>query len=106
MSEFFQGTKGPWEVKYEACDQTVCIDIIGDGVCVFSATPWSDDTECDINKVVANGNLIAASPEMFEALRQLRNFVQDCYHKDNKYWEEEEHPMNLARKALSKALGS
>lgn len=69
----FKGTPGPWSLQVEACDQTVALDIMGNGVCVSSAIPWSSDTECDVDKAVANANLIAAAPELLEALRDLES---------------------------------
>lgn len=36
-----------------------------------------------------------------EALRQLHNFVQDCYWKDAKSWEESDHPMKIAGDLIS-----
>lgn len=69
--EKFKGTPGPWVLRTEAVDQTVALDIIGDGVMVSSATPWSSDTECDIDKALANANLIAAAPDLLEVLQKM-----------------------------------
>lgn len=74
MNEF-KGTPGPWSLQVEACDQTVALDIMGCGVCVSSAIPWSSDTECDVDKAVANANLIAAAPELLEALQLCEEFM-------------------------------
>lgn len=100
----FKGTPGPWSLKLEACDQTVALDIIGCGVCVSSAILWSSDTECDLDKAIANAHLIAAAPELLEALRQLRDYAEDVCgvfsgdcHSD--------HPLMLASSAITKALG-
>lgn len=67
----FKGTPGPWALRTEALDQTVALDIIGGGVMVSSAIPWSSDTECDIDKALANANLIAAAPDLLQALQYI-----------------------------------
>ena len=91
----FKGTPGPWFVKMEACDQTVALDIMGCGVCVSSAIPWSSDTECDIDKAVANANLIAAAPELLEALQEIID--SGCYIPGDLH--------DMAFSAINKALG-
>lgn len=93
MSEF-KGTPGPWSLQVEACDQTVALDIMGCGVCVSSAIPWSSDTECDVDKAVANANLISAAPELLEALQII------CFFEDIS-----DAQRQIAEKAISKALG-
>lgn len=90
----FKGTPGPWSLNVEVCDQTVALDIVGNGVCVSSAIPWSSDTECDIDKAIANANLIAAAPELLEALQIV------CFFEDISSAQRE-----MAEAAIKKALG-
>lgn len=53
-----------------------------------------------------NGRLIAAAPELFEALRQLRDYVEDMHSAQyGHHWKDESHPMFLAGVAINKALG-
>lgn len=91
----FKGTPGPWEVENQ--------EFVVKGEKTIAAVGgfiMNDDDR-------ANSKLIGAAPELLEALRQLRNLVQDCYHgdKDAQYWNDEHHPMYLAKVALSKVLG-
>ena len=102
----FKGTPGPWLTDRNNVHTGRIVTIHGctdnDWVEVWS-TNWPDSEECQ----EANAQLIAAAPELLEALRQLSNHVQDCYHNDSgaKYWKDEFHPMNLTHMALNKALG-
>lgn len=47
---------------------------------------------------------VLQSPELLEVLRQLRDFVEDCYHRDHKSWVSG-HPMHTAKAIIAKALG-
>lgn len=51
-----------------------------------------------------DAELIASAPELLEALRQLRDYVEDvcAVSSDDCH---EDHPLNLASKAINKALG-
>lgn len=89
----FKGTPGPWSLNVEACDQTVALDIMGSGVCVSSAIPWPSDTECDVDKAIANANLIAAAPELLEALQII------CFYEDIPQGQRD-----IAEAAIAKAL--
>lgn len=91
--KYFKGTPGPWSLQIEACDQTVALDIMGNGVCVSSAIPWSSNTECDVDKAVANANLIAAAPELLKALQDLQ--ARACIYVNT----------SKAEAAIAKALG-
>ncbi|WP_031524543.1 hypothetical protein [Siccibacter colletis] len=74
---------------------------------------WEDKVLCN-NSVIVGGDgwtfndadkrLIQAAPEMFDALRQLRDYVEDvcCVSPEDC---DKEHPLMLATSAISKALG-
>lgn len=53
---------------------------------------------------LANAKLITSAPELLEALRQLRDYVEDvcAVSSDDCH---EDHQLNLANKAIKKALG-
>lgn len=89
----FEGTKGNWSYSQETGT------IRGEGGLL--AELLINGSEDD------NGALMAAAPELLEALRQLRDYVEDTYPtKEYGYaWAAESHPMSLARAAITKALG-
>lgn len=70
MSEF---TKGPWSQK-ESYD----IEIWSDNELVCNIPTWDpDNTGYNVcNEVAANANLIAAAPDMLEALEELTAMVE------------------------------
>lgn len=93
MSEF-NGTPGPWfySGKHEECDvryvsTSTNRDVVNDVAVLFSGEPEERQ---------ANANLIAAAPELLEAL-------QDALHAYDKHGEHSE--WDSARAAIAKALG-
>ena len=74
-------TPGPWQVMYSTdksgeCALAVWIDEAYDGMVgspICKVSPESCETEQD----KANAQLIAASPELFEALINLWPYIQD-----------------------------
>lgn len=95
MSKQFKGTPGPWRIT--AFDSVVC-----------GSFAWSSHVEGSFNKYEDeyNAKLIAAAPELLEALRQLRDYVEDA-HRDyiHETVDDSKHPMILAKIAINKALG-
>ena len=99
----FKGTPGPWETDrnnvHTGQIATIHHCVNNDWVEIWSPN-WPDTEE----KQEANANLIAAAPGLLEALRQIRDYVEDvcgvcpddCH---------EEHPLMLATTAINKALG-
>lgn len=73
MKHDFKGTKGKWEVV----DNGYFLDIkkvgeTGDiASCIFVATEWEKAVN-SIQQNKANANLIAAAPEMLEALMKIK----------------------------------
>lgn len=116
MKDEFKGTHGPWFA-----------DIRGGCAAVYPASCVDDTQGChrDDSRNIAYSNkgakfngmrweidssiehdfkLMAAAPELLEALRQLRDYVEDvcAVSSDDCH---EDHPLNLANKAIKKALG-
>lgn len=98
--EEFKGTRGPWEAKTINGDLKVIqkgsYEKLGPGMVSYCCV-----TELE-NK--HDAKLIAAAPELLEALRKLRDYAEgvcgicpdECH---------EEHPMMLASSVIAKALG-
>lgn len=102
MKDEFKGTPGPWAVVGACCDG-VGADFDSGGhksVCQRPARTGGKLTD----EYNANMHLIAAAPELLEALRQLRDYVEDvcAVSSDDCH---DDHPLNLANKAIKKALG-
>lgn len=102
MKDEFKGTKGPWAFKKEKGEQEWF---------VFRKGSLKKMHGCTIRTPVAeeindkhDAELIASAPELLEALRQLRDYVEDVcgVSSDDCH---EDHPLNLASKAIKKALG-
>ena len=94
--EKFKGTPGPWVAHddEESMATSVIMNDFGDILCVVGT--YMTSTEEDF----ANSNLIAAAPELLEALQKMVSKA----HKQN--WNERyESEMNAARAAINKALG-
>lgn len=102
MKDEFKGTKGPWAFKKEKGEQEWF---------VFRKGSLKKMHGCTIRTPVAeeindkhDAELIASAPELLEALRQLRDYVEDvCAVSSHDC--HDDHPLNLANKAIKKALG-
>lgn len=92
MTNKFKGTDGEW---------------VNRGTAIWAGHVYVAEVmsvrEKDSVKL-ANAKLIASAPELLEALRQLRDYVEDVCavspedcHKD--------HPLNTANRAIEKVLG-
>lgn len=102
----FKGYPRPWSMRIK--DGMAIFDFDHDGEvphyrfaeCVVSLS--TDDEQMDY--LMANAQLIVTAPELLEALRQLRDYVEDvcAVSSDDCH---EDHPLNLANKAIKKALG-
>lgn len=102
MKDEFKGTKGPWAFKKVKGEQEWFVFQKGSLKKMYGATIRTPVAE-EINDK-HDAELIASAPELIEALRQLRDYVEDVCavspedcHND--------HPLNLANKAIKKALG-
>lgn len=85
--EEFKGTPGPWHYD----------DELGG---VYSK---GGQFVCDVTDK-NNAKLIAEAPELLEALRQLRDYVEDVCAVSSSDCDKE-HPLMLATAAINKALG-
>lgn len=99
----FKGTPGPWV----ACKTSRAVGPISrdDDQSYGMVIPvaWIEfDQEVEIHE--SNQNLIAAAPELLEALRQLRDYVEDVCAVSSSDCDKE-HPLMLATAAINKALG-
>lgn len=83
----FKGKPGPWHWEGKVLCNDVHI-VGGDG--------WTFND--------ADKSLIAAAPELLEALRQLRDYVEDVCAVSSSDCDKE-HPLMLATSAINKALG-
>lgn len=90
MKDEFKGTKAPWFWDEEGLGNKHHI-VFGKGYPIEMTSK-------------ENKSLISAAPELLEALRQLRDYVEDVcgVSSDDCH---EDHPLNLANKAIKKALG-
>lgn len=93
----FKGTPGPWVVDANVVQARWNIDDAkGNSVALTHQLPGDKDWQ----KRDANTHLIAAAPELLEALQKMVSKA----HKQN--WNERyESEMNAARAAINKALG-
>lgn len=92
----FKGSKSPW--NYNS-------NITGDvddstGAMVACVYPIYDENE---EEMKANAHLIAAAPELLEALQRLLKYHDDFYGIEQD--EDPEHPLAVAKAAIAKALG-
>ena len=99
----FKGTPGPWiaDKTSRAVGPVSHDDDQSYGMVIPVA--WVEfDPEVEIQ--ASNQNLIAAAPELLEALRQLRDYVEDVCAVSSSDCDKE-HPLMLATAAINKALG-
>jgi hypothetical protein len=92
MTHEFKGTDGAWVNRGTAI-------WAGD---VYVAEVMSMREKDSVK--LANTKLISSAPELLEALRQLRDYVEDVCAVSPEDCHED-HPLNLANSAIKKALG-
>lgn len=102
MKDEFKGTKGPWAFKKEKGELEWFVFQAGTLKKRYGGTIRTPVAE-EINDK-HDAELIASAPELLEALRQLRDYVEDvcAVSSDDCH---DDHPLNLANKAIKKALG-
>lgn len=113
-------TPGPWKTDERYENSTEIVDskgfshVTADSCAILLGWDehfqhWSDSEEAhrDISREEqrANAKLIAAAPELLEALIQLKAHVEDRYWGEQSLWDLSDHPRKLAYDAIAKALG-
>lgn len=96
----FKGTPGPWEIM----DDDGELKILQSGSIEYGRDWKSYSGICSEVSDQDNANLIAAAPELLEALRQLRDYVEDVCAVSSSDCDKE-HPLMLATAAINKARG-
>ncbi|MDD9340338.1 MAG: hypothetical protein PV362_11970 [Providencia heimbachae] len=91
----FKGTPAPWHV-----DNLITVAINSDYKHV-AVVNLSDKVNKDESN--ANAHLIAAAPELLEALQRLLKYHDDFYGIEPD--EDPEHPLAVAKAVIAKALG-
>lgn len=105
MNRQFKGTPGPWQWVSGNHSYYHFLKSAG-GTYIHSDGSACGEYSPDIDVNGPDAKLIAAAPELLEALRQLRDYVEDI-RRDYIYETEgdDKHPMILAEVAINKALG-
>ena len=98
----FKGTKGEWRIEDKLGDETsyLILDKIGYEVCVA-------DSEFikDIDEVIANAKLIAAAPDLLEALQLVTDELFQAIECINSVESAKSSTnIKIAEKAINKAL--
>jgi len=85
-------TEGPWDVAFDT-DKHILVGCKERGICIVPNEGGADEPI-----KVANARLIAAAPEMFEALETMVEMVEmNGFIRD--------YAMEIAREAIRKARG-
>lgn len=102
MKPQFKGTPGPWLATYDSGPSNWIIDVIDDEEQLVAHVIPDDEIESE-----ANARLIAAAPELLEALQKTNDLLKDLdntHTGDNRYVEFAiQYSEN--RKLIEKALG-
>ncbi|ELR5271182.1 hypothetical protein EX227_12565 [Providencia rettgeri] len=98
----FKGTPAPWLTDRNNCHSGHIATVHGcennDWVEIWS-TDWPESESVQ----EANAHLIAAAPELLEALQRLLKYHDDFYGIEQD--EDSDHPLSVAKAAIAKALG-
>lgn len=96
-------TRGPWQVEDAAGEITICAETgtaIDESICFVADGGWN---QMPRKTAIANARLIAAAPELLEALQAFVNYVADDHNDtpmldNDALWEK-------AESAIAKATG-
>jgi len=105
----FKGTKGEWKFNDVSMSGKPHYNVIGTalgGKFKIANVPWVDGDKVDMQEALANAKLIAAAPELLEALQTIigynRQEAEDKYGDPDKA--ESWACVRTARAAITKAL--
>jgi len=103
--EGFKGTPGRWSFEHNcASDKDIfCINVIADGCSDICYLQSSEEFLPNREQTVANANLIAAAPELLEALIEARVWVQGWNAANES--EESYKALVMCNKSIDRALG-
>jgi len=80
-------TPGPWRVDTEVRGLPNWVDVIGPRIRVGSPTSATDITYEEGQRRIADASLIAAAPELLEALQGAQKAVNLAYHQAHAEWQ-------------------
>jgi hypothetical protein len=95
-------TPGPWETGFHFGQRTLVLAKQRYPICNTLTAPWG---ETNVWREEANARLIAAAPELLEALRACEKWIVDLAESgDAGFWDASEAPEVIAaRAAIAKA---
>ncbi|HHD7737753.1 TPA: hypothetical protein ACOWQJ_001962 [Providencia rettgeri] len=88
----FKHSPAPWHLRDGVNENSLLVD---DNYSVIFAS--LDDIKKE------DADLIAAAPELLEALQGVMKYLVDFYGEDDDFYPE--HPLGVAKAAIAKALG-
>ena len=95
-------TPGPWEVRLSMGSQSIAYDISSDDGRVCSSPRWATPRE---DEALANARLIAAAPDLLEALEAIMHAHQADIEFDPDPDSPAHDAWDMADAAISKAKG-
>ncbi|MEQ4691344.1 hypothetical protein [Providencia manganoxydans] len=98
----FNGSKSPWHIGSHPFEYRNRHTIRSDDNTVIAHVSQPSDNEQSA-RADADVRLIAAAPELLEALQKLLKYHDDFYGSEPN--EDPEHPLAVAKAAIAKALG-
>jgi len=99
-SNMSQHTPGPWSVIGSGAGQTQVCGRRNGQICEIASYLYDETNEPELDELEANARLIAAAPELLEALKELQSQIQQHFKLDVK----KHFSLMLANVAASKAI--
>ncbi|MEX6002040.1 hypothetical protein AB6H14_07490 [Providencia vermicola] len=99
----FEGSKTPWSIGSHPFEYRNRHTIrSGDNTVIAHVLQPSDNEQSA--RADADVRLIAAAPELLEALQGVMKYLVDFYGEDDDFYPE--HPLAIAKAAIAKATGT